>query len=432
MNIKRAISLLTVGGMLATFAAGCGNSSKSPSGTATPAKTGPVTIVYSRGKDTTKATDTLVADFNKKYAGKIQVKVVYLPNDTDKQHDTYVTCFSSGGTDYDVFDSDVIWPAEFAEAGYSLPLDNYIAKDNVKLSDYMAGPVAAVTFKGKTWGLPRFIDAGMLFYRKDLVSKVPTTWDELDSMSKSLKGKAQYSYICQAKQYEGLVCNAVEFIAAYGGQIVDGNGNITINSDGTKAGLTEMKKILGSNYVPNNITTFTETETDNTFIAGQSIFARNWPYQWADASDATKSKIVGKVAVASLPKGSARAASCLGGWCAMINKNTKHPDEAWTFLKYLAGPEGQKTIATVGGSAPTITSLYNDPDVQKASPLFADPDFVKGLSATVPRPVSPIYKKLSNIMQAEISNYLTNKEDVNTCVSNMDTQMKAAVSSASK
>lgn len=430
MNIKRVVSLLTVGGMLATFAAGCGNSGKTS--TNTPTKTEPVTIVYSRGKDTTNATNQIVADFNKKYAGKIQVKVVDQPNDTDKQHDVYVTCFSSGGTDYDVFDSDVIWPAEFAEAGYSLPLDNYIAKDGVNTSDYMSGPMASVTFKGKTWGLPRFIDAGMLFYNKDIVKTPPTTWDELDSMAKSLKGKATYSYICQAKQYEGLVCNAVEFISAYGGQIVDGNGNITINSDGTKAGLTEMKKIVGSNYVPNNITTFTETETDNTCIAGQSIFTRNWPYQWAECQDKTKSKVVDKMAVVSLPKGSVRAASCLGGWCAMINKNTKHPDEAWTFLKYLAGPDGQKTCAVVGGSAPTLTSLYNDPDVQKASPLFADPNFVKGLSAAVPRPVSPIYKQLSNIMQAEISNYLGGKEDVNTCVSNMDTKMKAAVAGASK
>lgn len=433
MSIKKLVSMLLVGGMLTTFAAGCGDTSK-PTGetTPTPKKAEPVNIVYSRGKDTTGATNKIVEDFNKKYEGKIKVTVVDLPNDTDKQHDTYLTCFSSGGTDYDVFDADVIWPAEFAEAGYSLPLDNYIAKDGIKLSDYMSGPVAAVTFKGKTWGLPKFTDAGMLFYRKDLVKAAPATWEDLDKAAKAAKGKAKYSYICQAKQYEGLVCNAMEFIAAYGGQVVDGNGDITINSDGTKQGLTEMKKILGSNYVPNNITTFTETETDNTFIAGDSVFARNWPYQWAECQDASKSKVVDKIAVVPLPKGSVRAASCLGGWVTMINKNTKHPDEAWEFLKYLDGPEGQKVTAVVGGSAPTLLALYQDPEVQKASPLFADPNFVAGLSATVPRPVSPIYKKLSDIMQVEISNFLTGKQDVNTAVANMDTKMKKAVKDASK
>lgn len=428
MNTKKIVSLIATVAVIGTLFTGCGSSATQTSSSSS----GVVNIVYSRGNDTTKATSHIIDEFNKKYAGKIHVKYVPLPNDSDKQHDTYVTCFNAGGTDYDVFDADVIWPAEFAEAGYALPLDKYIARDKINMKDYMDGPVAALTFKGKTWGLPRFIDAGMLFYRTDLVSQAPETWEDLDKACQTVKGKAQYSYIAQAKQYEGLVCNAVEFIAAYGGQIVDGNGNITINSDGTKQGLTMMKKILTSSYVPNNITTFSEPETDNTFIAGQSAFARNWPYQWADAADTSKSKISGKVAVASLPKGSVRSAACLGGWCAMINKNTKHPDEAWTFLKFLAGKEGQKDCAVYGGSAPTLTSLYQDADVQKASPLFADANFVKGLTAAVPRPVSPIYKKLSNIMQVELSNFLAGKQDVNTTVSNLDTKMKEAVSSASK
>jgi multiple sugar transport system substrate-binding protein len=211
----------------------------------------------------------------KKYAGKIKVVIAELPNDTDKQHDQYVTVFNAKGTDYDVFNGDVIWPAEFAEAGYSLPLDRYIAKDKINLKDYMSGPIGAVTFKGKTWGLPRYIDAGLLFYRKDLVAKAPTTYEDLYAQSEKLKGKTNYSFVGQFKQYEGLICNAVEYISAYGGKVVDGNGNITIDSPGTKQGLEMMKKMVGSDFVPNNITTFTETETDNAFIAGQSVFARN-------------------------------------------------------------------------------------------------------------------------------------------------------------
>lgn len=428
MRTNKILALILSMSMLSSLAVGCGSK-----GTEEKSKSsGPVKIIYSRGKDTTKGAKEIVAAFNKKYAGKIQVQLVELPNDSDKQHDQYVTVFNGGGSDYDVFDADTIWPAEFAEAGYSLPLDKYIAKDKINLNDYMSGPVQAVTFKGKTWALPRYIDAGFLFYRKDLTTTAPATWEELNTQAEQLKGKAQFSYIAQGKQYEGLICNAVEFIAAYGGQIVDGNGDITIKSDGTKQGLEMMKKIFTSDYVPNNITTFTETETDDSFINGKSVFARNWPYQWTEGADASKSKIVGNVAIAPLPKGSARSASCLGGWCAMINKNTKHPEEAWTFLKFLAGPEGQKISASAGGLAPTITKLYEDPEVQKASPLFADPNFVKGLQATIPRPVSPIYKKLSNIMQLEISNYLGGKQDVDTTINNMDSKMKDAVKSASK
>ena len=300
------------------------------------------------------------------------------------------------------------------------------------MNAYLQGPIDAVTFKGKMWGMPMYVDSGFLFYRNDIVSDPPKTWEQLDAFCEKLKGKADFSYVCQAKQYEGLICNAVEFISAYGGNIVDGNGNITIKSEGTKKGLEMMKKIITSDYVPNNITNFSETETESAFINGKSIFARNWPYLWVSSEDSDRSSIVGKVAIAPLPAGSVRSASTLGGWIAMINKYTKHPEESWTFLKFLTGKEGQTISAVKGGLAPTLISLYSDEAIKKASPLFADPNFLAGLKKTVPRPVSPIYKKLSNIMQVEISNYLSGKQSVDAAIDAMDTKMKEAVLGAGK
>lgn len=389
----------------------------------------PVKIVYARGKDVTGANQKLVEKFNELHKGKIEVEFVEMPSDTGQSHDQYVTVFQAKGTDYDVFDADVIWPAEFAQAGYVLPLDKFVERDGINLKDYMDGPVKSLTFKGQLWGMPKFIDAGLLFYRKDIIDKAPETWEDLYKAAAATKGKTDFGYLGQAKQYEGLVCNANEFISAYGGQVVDGDGNITIDSDGTRKGLEMMKKIFTSKFVPNNITTFTEPESHTAFIEGKSAFIRNWSYQWALAQDASQSKIVDKVAVAPLPKGSVRSSATLGGWVTMINKYSKHPEEAWEFLKFMCGPEGQKITATVGGSAPTLLSVYEDEEVKK-NPLFADKNFVAGLSAAVPRPVSPIYPKLSNIMQEEISKYLSGQQDVNAAVKNMDSRMKQAVNEA--
>lgn len=427
MKVGKLLSLLTAATIMIGALAGCSSSKQAES---TNLNSGPVKLVYSRGKDTTGSSAKIIDAFNQKYQGKIEVTPIEMPSDSDKQHDQYVTVFSAGGTDYDVVDIDVIWPAEFAQAGYALPLDKYIAKDGINVKDYMEGPIKSVTFKGKVWALPKFIDAGLLFYRKDVVDSAPATWEELAAKSEQLKGKLDFSYAAQAKQYEGLICNAVEFMAAYGGQVVDGEGNIIINSDGTKKGLEMMKTILTSSYVPNNVTTFTELETHTAFLEGKVAFIRNWPYQWAMTQDEKQSKIVGKVAIAPLPQGSVKSAACLGGWSAMINKNTKHPDEAWEFLKFMNGPEGQKISAVYGGVAPTITKLYQDADVIKANPLFGDANFVHGLSAAVPRPVSPIYPKLSNIMQLEISNYLGGRQDVDTTVNKMESRMKEAVASS--
>jgi multiple sugar transport system substrate-binding protein len=432
MKTKKILSVIITAMVIATTFAGCGAKAATPSATATTPAKEVVKLVYGRGKDTTAGNKKLVDGFNAKFKGKIEVSYVEMPADTGKQHDAYVTVFNAKGTDYDVIDGDVIWPAEFAQAGYVLPLDNFIAKDGINLKDYMDGPVGSVTFKGKTWGMPKFIDAGLLFYRKDLISTPPATWEDLVKQGTALKGKIQYPYLMQAAQYEGMVCDAVEFIAAYGGQIVDGNGNITISSDGTKKGLEMMKSIVASPLVPSNVTTFQETESANAFILGTGGMIRNWPYQWALAADKTQSKIAGKVGVAPLPKGSVKSAACLGGWITMINKNTKHPNEAWEFVKYMCGAEGQKITAIEDGSSPTLLSVYKDADVIKSNPLFGDANFVAGLSAAVPRPVSPIYPKLSSIMQVEISNYLTGKQDVDTAIKNMDTKMKAAVTDAAK
>lgn len=447
MKGKKLLGLVMTTVLTATMALGCGKSTdtttentpgnepakteapaktEEPTKTEEPAKTEEVKLVYARGKDSTGANEKLVARFNELNKGKIKVEFVEMPSDTGKSHDQYVTVFNAGGTDYDVFDADVIWPAEFAQAGYALPLDQFVEKDGINLKDYMQGPVQSLTFKGQLWGMPKFIDAGLLFYRKDVVEKAPATWEELVEAAKTAKGKTEFGYLAQAKQYEGLVCNAVEFISAYGGAVVDGNGDITIDSEGTRKGLETMKKVIKSDFTPSNITTFTEQESHTAFIEGKSAFIRNWPYQWALAQDKAQSKIVDKVAVSPLPKGSVRSAACLGGWVAMINKNTKHPKEAWEFLKFMSGPEGQKITAVYGGSAPTLLSVYNDSEVQK-NPLFADKGFVDGLSAAVPRPVSPIYPKLSDIMQSEISKYITSAQDLEATVKNMDTRMKAAV-----
>jgi multiple sugar transport system substrate-binding protein len=440
MKGKKLLSIITSAVVVTALMVGC--SKPAPTATTPPAtkpattelpKAEVVKLVYARGLDTTGATNDIMKAFNEKYKGKIEVSFVEMPSDTGKSHDQYVTVFNAKGTDYDVFDADVIWPAEFAQAGYALPLDKFVEKDGINMKNYMQGPVQALTFKGQLWGMPKFIDAGLLFYRKDLAPTPPATWEELIATSKSLKGKtgSGYSYVMQAKQYEGLICNAIEFISAYGGKVVDGNGDITIKSAETKKGLEVMKSVVKSDFVPNNITTFTETETDAAFIEGKTAFARNWPYQWAEGQDASKSKIVDKVGVAPLPKGSVSSAAALGGWVTMINKYSKHPNEAWEFVKFMTGAEGQKVSAIKGSNAPTLLSVYNDADVQK-NPLFGNKDFVSGLSAAVSRPVSPIYPKLSDIMQVEISKYLAGSQDVDTAINNMDTKMKQAVADSKK
>ncbi|AWX56179.1 ABC transporter substrate-binding protein [Brevibacillus brevis] len=383
-----------------------------------------IKLVYARGKDATDSTKKLVEAFQKNHPN-IEVEIREMPADSGQSHDQYVTMFSAQSSEIDVFDLDVIWPAEFAQAGYLLPLDRLMEQDGIETGKYIKGAMDAGNFGGQQWTMPKFIDAGLLFYRKDLVSEAPKTWDDLIAQAKTTKGKGgtKFGYLMQAKQYEGLVCNFVEFSASYGGKILDEQGKVAVNNPATIKGLKKMIEVVKSDFVPTNITTFMEPESHTAFLEGQAPFIRNWPYQFALAQDQAQSKIVDQVAIAPLPAGDAGSAAALGGWMGGINKFSKHPKEAWEFLKFMTGPEGQKISAVEGGLAPTYLPAYEDADVQKASPLFANKDFVDGVSAAVSRPTTPIYPKISEVIQIEVSKALAGQQTVEQAVQNMETQM---------
>lgn len=383
-----------------------------------------VTITYARGKDQTGATLKLIEAFEEKHPN-IKVEYKEMPADTGTSHDQYVTMFSGGSDEIDVFDLDVIWPAEFAQGGYLQPLDRFIEKDGINMDEYVQGAVDAGNYNGRQWAMPKFLDAGLLYYRTDLVDSPPETWDELIEQAEALQGEGgtKYGYLMQAKQYEGLVCNFIEFIGSYGGEVLDKEGKVAINSPETIKGLEKMMEIAQSDLVPSNITAITEVETDAIYGEGEAVFDRQWPYHYAVMNE-DSSKVKGKVAVAPLPKGDAGSAATLGGWVSGINANSKHKQEAWEFIKFMTGPEGQKISAVDGGLAPTLLPLYEDEDVKAASPLFDSDDYVEGISNAISRPISPEYPKISDIIQSEVSGALTGKQSAEEAVKNMEKKLK--------
>ena len=388
-----------------------------------------VTLVYARGVDTTGANEKLVAAFEESHPN-IHIEFREMPADTGAQHDQYVTTFSAQSSEIDVFDADVIWPAEFAQADYALELDRFIEKDGIDMDAYFEGTVASGKFNGKQWAMPKFTDAGVLYYRTDIVEDPPETWDELIEQASALKGEGgtEFGYLMQAAQYEGLITNAIEYITSYGGKVIDEDNNVIVDSPETVKGIKKMKKNVNSDFVPGNTLNFKEGETETAFIKGKSVFARNWPYMQASAADKERSEVVGNVAITTLPAGDEGSASTLGGWMTMINRYSEHPQAAWEFVKFMTGAEGQKITAIEGGSAPTLKALYDDPEVKEASPLFANPEFVKVLKNAVPRPITPIYPEISDIMQIELSKALAGEQTAEEAAEHMQTKIEEAVS----
>src|SRR5699024_417129 len=291
------------------------------------------------------------------------------------------------------------------------------------------GTVDAGNFQGKQWAMPKFTDAGVLFYRSDIVDTPPETWDELIDQAQNYQEEEDidFGFLMQASQYEGLITNAIEYIGSYGGAVLDDDENVVVDSPETIKAIEKMQEIVQSDFVPSNILNFTEIETESAFIEGNAVFARKWPYLQATYNDEEKSKVAGDVSFTTLPEGDEGSASALGGWMTMINRYSEHPEAAWEFVKFMTGPEGQKITAMEGGSAPTIEALYDDEEVQDASIMFGEEDFVETLRNAIPRPVSPIYPKISDIMQIELSKALTGDIDAEEAAKNMQEKIEAAM-----
>ncbi|MDZ5711071.1 ABC transporter substrate-binding protein [Jeotgalibacillus haloalkalitolerans] len=388
-----------------------------------------VTITYARGVDVTNATDALIAAFEEQNPN-INVEYREMPADTGAQHDQYVTILGSQSSEIDVFQADVIWPAEFAQAQYALELDRFIEQDGINLDDYFPGTIQSGNFNGRQYAMPQFTDAGLLYYRTDIVDTPPATWTELIEMAGSLQGEGEteFGYLMQANQYEGMVTNAVEFIASHGGEIINENNEVVVDSPETVAGIQTMIDIVNSEFVPSNILSFQETETNNAWVGGQAVFARNWPYMQATSNDEEVSEVAGNVGFSVLPAAEdGTNAATLGGWMAMINRYSENQEAAWEFVKFITGPEGQKISAQEGGLAPTIESLYEDAEVQEAAPIFAQPEFVETLQNAVPRPVTPIYPRISDIMQVQLSRALAGEITAEEAAATMQEEMEAAI-----
>jgi trehalose/maltose transport system substrate-binding protein len=340
------------------------------------------------------------ADLWSKKTGN-QVKVVTSPSSSSEKLALAQQLLAAGATDVDVFSTDVVWPGILGS--FFLDLKTYTGGSEKEHFDSI---IANNTLDGKLLAMPWYTDAGLLYYRSDLLDKYkekpPTTWEEMTATAKKIQdgerkagNKDIWGFVFQGKAYEGLTCNALEWVASFGGgTIVGSDGKVTINNPGAAAALDLAATWMGT-ITPPGVLNYEEEESRGLFQSGKAVFMRNWPYAY-QLSQAADSPIKDKVGMTTLPKGAgaeARGAATLGGWNLSVSKFSTHPKEAADLVVYLTGAEEQKRRAITAGYQPTIKSLYEDKDVLAANPSYAM--LVGTFSSSVPRP-STVTKGLYN------------------------------------
>ena len=332
-----------------------------------------------------------------------KVTIVPMPSSTTDQFGQYKLWLAAGNADIDVYQTDVIWAPQLADQFLDL---TDAAKDIVK--DHFPSIIESQTANGKLVAIPAFTDAPALFYRKDLLEKygekVPTTWAELTATAQKIQdgeraaGNADMQgFVFQGNAYEGLTCDALEWVKSYGGgQIIEADGSISINNPQAAAALEAAKAWVGT-IAPAGVLAYQEEESRGVWQLGNSVFMRNWPYAYG-LGNGDDSAVKGKFDVAPLPMGEgpdARSAATLGGWNVAVSKYSKSPDEAIKLALYLGSKEVQKERAINQTNLPTIEALYDDADVLKAAPFMANWKAI--FQNAVPRPSAPAKVKYNEV-----------------------------------
>src|SRR5690348_7263823 len=318
----------------------------------------------------------------------IKVKVVPHPTQSDASYSQLARIFSSHSSSMDVAMYDVVWVGAFAP--WLVNLKPALAAD-AKIQ--APGIIKNDTVHGKLVAMPWFGDFGMLYYRKDLLKKYgysgpPTTWSQLFSMAKKIQAGERSSnpnfsgFVFQGNAYEGLTCDALEWIASSGGGDFIDNKKADINNPKAAAVLDLFRKNIGVT-TPRGVTTYQEGETHTAFIDGDAAFMRNWPYAYSLAQ-AKGSKVANKFAVAPLPHGAGgHSVATVGGWQLAVSKYSKHPDAAIEFVRYMTSKAVEKFDAITNSNVPTIPSLAKDKQVVKTNP------YLKPATANTPRVARP-------------------------------------------
>jgi trehalose/maltose transport system substrate-binding protein len=333
-----------------------------------------------------------------------EVQVVTPPNDASERLALYQQVLSAGSDRIDVLQIDVVWPGLLGN--HLLDLRPYTkGAEQAHFPDF----VASNTKRGRLVGMPWIANAGLLFYRRDLLQKyglpVPATWDDLAATARTIQGRERaagndkmWGYVWQGRAYEGLTCNALEWIASHGGGvIVEADGKVSIRNPNAARALQAAAAWVGT-VSPTAVLNYAEEEARGVFQAGNAVFMRNWPYAWSLAQGAD-SVIRGKVGVAPLPKGGAggRNAATLGGESLAVSKYSKHPAEAADLVLHMTSAAVQKDRALRGSFNPTIPALYKDPDILKANPFMGE--MASTMASAVARPTSATgtrYNQVSN------------------------------------
>jgi multiple sugar transport system substrate-binding protein len=348
----------------------------------------------------------------------------------------------------DVMALDVVWTAEFAEAGWALPLSDDPAgqAEADATSDTLLGPLATARWKRKLYAAPITTNTQLLWYRPDLVKQPPHSWNDMVAEATRLHAAGQPSWIAvQANEGEGLVVWFNTLLVSGGGRVLSEDGRRVTLTDtpAHRAATVNALRILKSvATAPGADPSITRTDEGTARLAveqGKAALEVNWPFVLASLLENAVKGGVGFLPLNRIPElaGSINsfgafvpndeqfriaynasqtvfgfapypgvalgrpARVTIGGLNLAVASTTRHRAEAFEAVRCLRSLQSQKYVSIAGGLPAVRASLYSDPQFQTKYPMYTV--IRRQLTDAAVRPATPVYQAVAMRLASVLS-----------------------------
>ncbi|MTB87919.1 ABC transporter substrate-binding protein [Aeromicrobium senzhongii] len=349
--------------------------------------------------------DKIIDECNKEADGAYRIVGNLVPSDADGQREQLVRRLAAKDKGMDLLGMDVVWTAEFAEAGWIVPLNE---EQTAQVTEgTLEVPLETATWKDKVYGIPKHTNAQLMWYRKSLVDKVgdgpPDTWDEMFDMAEKLKAEGDpYEIGFTGARYEGLVVGFNTILSSYGGTIVNEDSTKVTIDDKTTEALALLKRLATSGLASRSLSNSQEPEVFAQLQNENSAFSLNWPYVLAAMREANKD-VAQDLGFATFPSTIAGEPSrvTVGGMNFGISEYSEHKQESYDAAMCLRSPKHQLQHALSAGEPPTLEAVFNEAEFKEAYPQAQV--LLDALETASSRPISPVYQNISTIISSTLS-----------------------------
>ncbi|NEQ32473.1 MAG: extracellular solute-binding protein [Leptolyngbya sp. SIO4C5] len=303
---------------------------------------------------------------------------------------------------YDLVYMDAVWLPGFASQGWLQDLTAQVS--SAALSEFVSSEVDLGRYQKQLYRLPFYADIGVMLVNQALVNPVglPTTFNALFDVARSLQPPEQWSYLWQGQAGESLVANFVEVLDGYGGFWIDpATQSVGLNQPEAVRAVQFLQDTLTRSLSPRTVLGYAEQASFEQFQTGNTAFLRIWPQFWqrANAVDSPLHDRVGLSTTLALPGRVRRG--CRGGWGLAIAQNAAHPEAAWRAVEFFTSAAAQRQFSLASGYLPSRKALFTEPQLLATYPHFAQ--LLEQLQTrSVFRPQIPEYEQASQILQTHL------------------------------